>query len=226
MKVLVIAAHPDDEVYGMGGTIAKLCFQGHEVHVLIVTDGCTSQYRYSPDLNEIIKKKYEEAKLANELLGVKKLHFGGLPDMRLDMTAHIEVNEVIEDVVKKVKPEVVYTQFYGDVNLDHSCVYRSTLVAVRPRPGQTVKELYCYRVPSSTEWTPQTSTTAFLPNIFIDISKFSNQKYEAIKVYETEIREYPHPRSVESVEKLDSATGLKCGIGLAEEFMLLRKIVL
>jgi LmbE family N-acetylglucosaminyl deacetylase len=225
MKVLVIAAHPDDEVYGMGGTIAKLSAEGNEVHVLIVTDGSTTQYKNSPKLKAIINKKKEEVKYANDVLGVTKVHFGELPDMRLDNTDHVEVNSVIENVIREVKPEVVYTHFYGDVNLDHQYVYKSTLVAIRPVPNQSVKELYCYRVPSSTEWAPQTVLDTFMPTVFVDISKYCLKKYEAIKLYETEIRNYPHPRSVEYVEKIDRATGLKCGIGTAEEFMLLRKII-
>jgi LmbE family N-acetylglucosaminyl deacetylase len=226
MKVLVIAAHPDDEVYGMGGTIAKLASQGDKVYVLIVTDGCTSQYRHSSNLDEILKRKYEEAKRANDVLGVQKIFYGNLPDMRLDITEHIEVNNVIENVVKEIEPDVVYTHFYGDVNLDHQCVYRSTLVAVRPLPGQSVKELYCYRVPSSTEWSPQNSSTTFMPNVYSDISNYFMKKYDAIMQYQTEIKDYPHPRSIECVEKLDFCTGLKCGLASAEEFMLLRKIIL
>lgn len=135
MKVLVIAAHPDDEVYGMGGTMAKLSDAGHEVHVLIVTDGCTAQYRNDLRLPEILAQKKEEARRANALLGVKSVHFGTLPDMRLDTVSHVEVNQLIEETVDTVAPEVVYTHFYGDVNLDHQMVYRSTLVAVRPVPG-------------------------------------------------------------------------------------------
>ena len=124
MKVLVIAAHPDDEVYGMGGTMAKLSDAGHEVHVLIVTDGCTAQYRNDPRLPEILAQKKEEARRANALLGVKAVHFGALPDMRLDTVSHVEVNQLIEETVDTVAPEVVYTHFYGDVNLDHQMVYR------------------------------------------------------------------------------------------------------
>lgn len=227
MKVLVIAAHPDDEVYGMGGTIAKLADEGNEVHVLIVTDGSTTQYKNNVKLNEIIIKKKQEVKCANEVLGVAKVHFGELPDMKLDQVAHVEINGVIENVVRKIRPDIVYTHFYGDVNLDHQNVYKSTLVAVRPVPGQSVKELYCYRVPSSTEWSPQMADSSiFMPNVFVDISNYSPKKYEAIKLYETEIRDYPHPRSIKYVEKCDCAAGLKCGIGLTEEFMLLRKICL
>lgn len=224
MRVLVVAAHPDDEVYGMGGTMAKLSLQGHEVHVLIVTDGCTAQYASRPDLPEIIEKKRREALKANEILGVKRVHFGTFPDMRLDTVPHVEINRLIEETVDAVEPDVVYTHFYGDVNLDHQMVYQSTLVAVRPVPGQCVRELYCYRVPSSTEWSPQLEHTAFLPNAMEDISGFEDAKERALLAYQTEVRPYPHPRSAQYVRETDRARGLEWGLGPAEAFWQLRRI--
>ena len=225
MKILVVAAHPDDEVYGMGGTIAKLASEGHEVHVLIVTDGSTTQYAGRSDLEEILKRKRNETLDAAQILGVSKVHFGSLPDMKLDTVSHVEVNRTIEQVISAIQPEVVYTHFYADVNLDHQMVYRSTLVAVRPVPGQCVKELYCYYVPSSTEWSPQLANTAFLPNVRVDISDYSSIKERALLAYKTEIREYPHPRSARYVQEMDYSCGLQWGIGNSENFMLLRKIV-
>lgn len=222
MKVLVIAAHPDDEVYGMGGTMAKLAARGHEVHVLIVTDGCTAQYAGRPDMPEIIEKKHAEALEANRLLGVKEVRFGTFPDMRLDTVPHVEVNRLIEEAVDAVQPEAVYTHFYGDVNLDHQMVYRSTLVAARPAVGQCVKELYCYSVPSSTEWSPQLARTAFLPNAMVDITGFEEKKEQALLAYRTEIREYPHPRSARYVRETDRACGLQWGMGPSEAFVILR----
>lgn len=223
-RVLVIAAHPDDEVYGMGGTIAKMAAQGHEVYVLIVTDGCTAQYAGRPDLPEIIEKKHAEALEANRLLGVKEVHFGPFPDMRLDTVPHVELNRLIEETVDAVQPDVVYTHFYGDVNLDHQIVYRSTLVAVRPVLGQCVRELYCYRVPSATEWSPQLEHIAFLPNVMTDISGFEDVKEQALLAYQTEIRAYPHPRSPQYVRETDLVKGLEWGLGSAEAFLLLRQI--
>ena len=224
MKVLVVAAHPDDEVYGMGGTMAKLSSQGHEVHVLIVTDGCTAQYADRPDLPEIIEKKHAEALEANRLLGVKEVHFGTFPDMRLDTVSHVEVNRLIEETVDAVRPDAVYTHFYGDVNLDHQMAYRSTLVAVRPVPGQCVRALYCYQVPSSTEWSPQLGHTAFLPNVMVETGDFADAKERALLAYQTEARPYPHPRSPQYVRETDRARGLQWGLGPGEAFWLLRKI--
>lgn len=223
MKILVIAAHPDDEIYGMGGTIAKLSALGHEVHVLIVTDGCTSQYRNDSRLSEILRQKRQEAERANAIVGVTRVHFGDFPDMKLDTIPHVEVNALIERAVAEIQPDAVYTHFYGDVNVDHQMVYRSTLVAVRPVPEQCVKALYCYRVPSSTEWSPQLSHTAFLPNVMVDISAYADKKAQALAAYQTEMRAYPHPRSAQYTAENDRACGLQWGLGTAEQFVLLRQ---
>lgn len=223
-KILVIAAHPDDEVLGVGGTMAKLCLEGNEVYVLIVTDGSTSQYGNNEHLADIIKAKVIETKNCAETLGVKEIFYGQLPDMKLDTVPHIEVNKAIERVINEIQPNTVFTHFWGDVNADHQNVYRSTLVAVRPVMGQVVKQLLCYRVPSSTEWTPNKPDTMFTPNVFVDISMVAERKYNAFSQYRTELREYPHPRSVKYLLETDIANGLQVGLPIAETFMLLREI--
>lgn len=224
-KVLVIAAHPDDEVLGIGGTVAKLSAEGVECHLLIVTDGSSSQYRDSDHLHEIIEAKKLETKGCADTLGFKSIHYGELPDMKLDKTPHIVINQVIEKVIDEVQPDTVFTHFWGDVNRDHQEVYKSTLVVARPVTGQVVRELYCYRVPSSTEWTPNKADTMFMPNCFVNIEKYAEQKYKAFACYSTELREYPHPRSIQYLRETDKAAGLRVGLLAAEEFVLLRKLV-
>lgn len=223
-KILVIAAHPDDEVLGAGGTIARLAKDGMECHLLIVTDGSSSQYRESNKMDEIIEAKKRETKNCANILGLKSIHYGGLPDMKLDTIPHVVINQAIESVINELRPDTVFTHFWGDVNLDHQNVYKSTLVAVRPTMGQVVKELYCYRVPSSTEWTPNKENTMFMPNYFVDIHQYAEQKYKAFSCYTTELRDYPHPRSVQYLRETDKAAGLRVGLLAAEEFVLLRKI--
>lgn len=224
-NVLLIAAHPDDEVLGMGGTIAKLVKEGKAVNVLIVTDGSSSQYRDSDHLAEIIEAKKKETRKCADVLGVRDIYYGGLPDMKLDCTPHIDINQAIERVIDKVQPDTVFTHFWGDVNMDHQNVYKSTLVTVRPVLGQVVKELYCYKVPSSTEWTPNKADTMFMPNYFVDIEQYAEQKYKAFACYSTELRDYPHPRSVRYLRESDKAAGLRVGVLAAEEFVMLRKLV-
>lgn len=222
-KILVIAAHPDDEIYGMGGTIAKLSAQGKEVYLLIVTDGSTAQYRNDPNINEIIENKKLETISAAKSVGIKEIYYGNLHDMRLDITEHIAINQVIENLIQNLRPDTVFTHFWGDVNLDHIRVNESTLVATRPVASQCVKEIYCYSVPSSTEWQAN-GEKKFTPNYYVDIGDFVQQKNAAIMAYTTELRDFPHPRSVEAVALQDKAAGLRCGVAAAEEFILMRKI--
>lgn len=224
-NVLVIVAHPDDEVLGMGGTIAKLANNGVNVDLLIVTDGSSSQYKNTVHLAKIIEEKKKETRNCADVLGIRDIYYGELPDMQLDVTPHIRINQVIEDVIEKVQPDTVFTHFWGDVNCDHQEVYKSTLVAVRPVMGQCVRELYCYRVPSSTEWTPNKGDTMFTPNVFVDISEYAEQKYKAFACYSTELREYPHPRSVQYQRETDKVAGLRVGLQETEKFVLLRKLV-
>ena len=224
-KILVIAAHPDDEVLGMGGTIIKMVNMNCEVNVLIVTDGSSSQYRDEVDIQKIIDDKKKETFACARKLGVKNVYYGNLPDMKLDCTPHIVINKEIEKLVERLQPDTIFTHFWGDVNVDHQQVYKSTLVAVRPVMGQVVKELYCYRVPSSTEWTPCKADTMFVPNVFVDIKEEADLKYRAFAEYSTELREYPHPRSVQHLKELDIARGLEVGQGPTETFVLLRRLV-
>lgn len=224
-RVLIIAAHPDDEVLGMGGTIAKYAAAGAQIALLIVTDGSSAQYQGSGDIAAVIEKKKKETEACAAILGIQSIYYGGLPDMKLDATPHIQINAAIEKVVEEFAPNIVYTHFYGDVNKDHQCVYESTLVACRPLAGQVVKRLFAYSVPSSTEWNVQREKTAFMPNWFEDISGgFAEKKYEAFAKYETELRPYPHPRSVEYLRETDIAEGLRVGLGAAESFVLLRNL--
>lgn len=222
MRILVIAAHPDDEVYGMGGTIAKLAYKKHEVYVLIITDGCSAQYKGQLHL---IQEKKKQARKANAILGVKEVFFADLPDMKLDKVDHVVLNHVIEKTVWDLNPDIVYTHFYGDVNKDHQCVFDSTMVAVRPTPSQNVQAVYCYQVPSSTEWAAGVPKNMFVPNVFEEISLYYEKKQQAIMAYSMEIRDYPHPRSLEVVKLYDEVMGKRNGLNLAEGFMLIRKVV-
>lgn len=212
--VLVVGAHPDDEVLGAGGTAAKHAAAGDEVHALIVTEGTTQQY----DDEDLVEQKRRDARACADRLGVTDVHFGDLPDMRLDDVAHVEVNAVIEAVVDDVSPDVVYTHSRREVNRDHVAVHDSTLVATRP--GSGVSTLLAYETPSSTEWAPRMA--GFEPDLLVDIGDHLDAKIEAFEAYETEIRAYPHPRSAESLRAVAKARGAACGSHAAEAFDVLR----
>jgi len=220
-KILVIGAHPDDETFGMGGTILKHTSNGNIVHVLIITDGSSSQYE---NYEEMIEEKKIEATNAMKTLGVEKIEFNILPDMKLDTIPHIEINEIIETKIYDFQPEIVYTQHWGDVNKDHRLVFESTIVAVRPTPSQVVHEVYTYETPSSTEWQAPRIEDVFTPNCYVDISEYLEQKMKAIECYKSEIRKYPHPRSPKAVAIYNKKNGITVGRRAAERFVLIREI--
>lgn len=212
--VLVVGAHPDDEVLGVGGTIAKHEDAGDEVHILIVTEGTTQQYE---DENLIDQKK-AAARACADVLGVTDLHFGNLPDMRLDAVDHVSINEVIEDVVDKVAPDVVYTHSQREVNRDHVKLHNSTLVATRP--GSGVDTILAYETPSSTDFSPDTD--GFDPELFVDIADHLDTKIDAFAKYDLEVRDFPHPRSPEALRALAKSRGVARGVEAAEAFDVLR----
>lgn len=223
-KALIIVAHPDDEVLGMGGTLAKLSNKGVETHLMIVTDGSSSQYRSANNLEQIISRKKKETQQSADTLGIKSVIYGDLPDMKLDCVPHLEINAVIEKTIRELKPDTVFTHFYGDVNLDHRRVFESVMVACRPTQEQSVRNVYCFEVPSSTEWNAVSEHTVFIPNFFVNIDGFLKTKMKALSFYETELRPFPHPRSLASVEKTSMAEGIKVGFPAVERFVLIRQL--
>jgi LmbE family N-acetylglucosaminyl deacetylase len=218
-RVLVIAAHPDDEVLGMGGTIAVHTGRGDDVRVLVVTDGSSTQY---PGDEEIRSRKEEEARRAAAELGVQDYVHLDLPDMRLDTLAHVEVNRVVEEHVRDFAPVVVYT-VQPDVNNDHRVLFDSVAVATRPVPGLAVRRLLTYAPTSSTEWTPA-AVNWFAPNWYVDVTATIERKIAAFARYETERREYPHPRSERAIRATAEFHGTTCGCEFAEPFVLVRSV--
>ncbi|HET6467270.1 MAG TPA: PIG-L deacetylase family protein [Geminicoccaceae bacterium] len=218
---LVIGAHPDDEVLGPGGTLARLAGEfGERVVVLIVTDGSSTQY---PGDRDKRRQKNGELRECCRILGVSEVVHGELPDMRLDTVPHHELNDFLGGYVELWQPSTVYTHF-PDVNMDHRRIFESTLVATRPRPGCPVRRLVLYPTPSATEWDVPAAKRPFEPNEYVDISGFIDTKLRALQAYATEIRPYPHPRSAEAVAVAARACGQKVGMLHAEEFMVVRSL--
>ena len=221
-KVLVIAAHPDDETYGLGGTIARHAREGDAVSVVILTDGVTARH------NQIETQK-AAARRACAALGVGDVHFSGLPDQRLDDMPLLEVIEPIQQLVRELRPQVVYTHHRGDANQDHRAVFAATLVAVRPFGINPVERVLCYEVASSTEWGPPFAEWAFLPNVFVNITATLDTKLRAVDAYQetfqSEVKPFPHPRSPEAVRIYAQQRGVSVGMHAAEAFMLVRELI-
>lgn len=219
MRVLVLAAHPDDEILGMGGTVARHTDAGDEVRIVVVTDGSSTQY---PGDSEIRARKEAEAVRAAAELGVQDYVHLDLPDMRLDTLPHVDVNRVVEEQLVELSPEVVYTP-HPDVNRDHRVLFDSVAVATRPTPGQPVRRVLTYAPTSSTEWTPS-ALNWFVPNWFVDITGALDRKLAAFAHYETERRDYPHPRSERAIRATAEFYGAGCGCEHAEPFVLVRSL--
>ena len=221
-SILVVAAHPDDEVLGCGGYIANQVRSGDEVFVTFLSDGVTSR-RGNLGLQEIESRR-NAARLASKVLGASDVSFGDFPDNKLDASPLLEVIKSIEAVVERVRPQIVLTHFGGDLNIDHRIVNQAVLTACRPTVDQIVKQIMFFEVSSSTEWQVPTEGQAFVPNWFEDISQTLELKVKALMMYEHELREWPHPRSVKAVEHLAHWRGASCGVDAAEAFVLGRRI--
>ena len=219
-RVLVIAAHPDDEVLGMGGTIAMHAVVRQDaVRIVCVTDGSSTQY---PGDAEKRAQKEEEARTAAAELGVTDYVHLELPDMRLDTLPHVDVNRVVEDQIGDFEPTVVYT-VHPDVNRHHRVLFDSVAVATRPGPGQSVRRVLTYAPTSSTEWTPS-ALNWFVPNWFVDVTDTLDRKLASFGHYETEARDYPHPRSARAIRAAAEFYGASCGCDAAEPFVLVRSL--
>lgn len=223
--VLVIAAHPDDEILGCGGTVARLVQEGRDVCFAIMGEGITSRYpqREAADAHQVEQLR-RQVHAAAKRLGVKEVFVHHLPDNRLDSVPLLEVVKLVEDVIDRVKPKVIYTHHPGDLNIDHGVIYRAVLTATRPTVGQTVREIYAFEVPSATEWAFQSLEPTFRPNVFVDISTTIDAKIEAMECYESEKRKFPHPRSPEALRALATRWGSAVGCAAAEAFELVRAI--
>ena len=217
MKILVIAPHPDDEVLGCGGTIAKYTYKGDEVYLCIVTKS------YTPDWSEeFLKRRQKEIEKANKILGIKKTYLLNFPTVKLDTIPQKKLNTSILKVVSEVKPDVLYIPHKGDLNKDHRLVFEASLVAVRPS-NLKLKNVLSYETLSGTEWGQ--SIEPFIPNVYVDISGTLEKKIESMKAYKSELKKYPHPRSLEIIEALAKKRGSEVGTRFAEAFMLIREVM-
>ena len=223
-SVLVLAAHPDDEVLGCGGTIAKLANEGAVVHVAFLADGVSSRSIDHSLLLEELNSRRAAAKKACNILGAKSISFGEFPDNRMDTICLLEIAQAIETLIAEHQPDTVLTHYVGDVNIDHRRLHEAVVVACRPQQGHPVKRLLSFEVPSSTEWQLPGSAPSFAPNWFVDISATLDRKLAALEIYANEVRAWPHPRSRQGVEHLAHWRGATVGMDAAEAFVLGRQL--
>ena len=217
MNILAVAAHPDDELLGLGGTIASHAASGDRVRLAVMCEGVST--RYAPEWDSEVRK---QAKEAAQIIGVEDLVLGDLPDQRLETLPLCAVVKKVESLIAEWQPEVVYTHFGGDINRDHKILTEAVLVAARPYAAPSVKEILMFETPSSTEWGSPVLAAPFQPNVYVDVSEFVDKKIRAFTCYSAEVREYPHPRSPEALADRARYWGSVINRRAAEAFVLVR----
>ena len=223
MSVLCIVAHPDDEVLGVGGTLARHAADGDDVHICILSDGVTSRYDEPDAADAEIEQRRQRAQQAADTLGATvSLH--GFPDNSFDTVPLLDIVQTIEAEIADHNPDIVYTHHYGDLNIDHELTCRATITATRPLPDTEIERVLAFETLSASEWSIPSPDNAFQPTSFVDVSDHLSTKIEALSTYEAELREPPHPRTVDTVKKNAEVWGSKAGLPAAEPFELLREV--
>lgn len=222
MRVLCVAAHPDDEVIGVGGTLAKHAAEGDEVFVLLLGDGEMARYEtLTLEAEAGRARRRDDARRVGELLGFESVRILDFWGNQLDKEPFIDVVRAVEDEIQQIRPTVVYTHHFGDLNMDHQLTARAVKTATRPFADSTVDRVLSFETLSSTEWAMPTAETAFQPTVAVDIEPYLEQKEEALTIYEDEMRDRPHPRTIDSIVQNGLLWGDKFGLHAAEPFVLL-----
>lgn len=225
--VLIVAAHPDDEILGIGGTAARHAAEGDNVFVLILGEGQTSRGGVCGEdvgqaaVEELHKNTLESA----AVIGFKEVYFADFPDNRLDSVDLLDIVKAVEKKICKLAPQIIYTHYSGDLNIDHELTARAVLTATRPFASCSVEEVYAFETLSSSEWNFDYSRqSAFSPNVFVDITDYYYKKEQAMKCYVSELCEFPHPRSLAGMDALSKMRGMAAGMERAEALMLIRNV--
>lgn len=218
-NILIIAPHPDDEVLGCGGIMSRYASEGHNVFALIVTRGTPKKYS-----DERIVKGRQQALQAHSLLGVKETFFLDYPAPELDQISQAAISDSILEIISKLKVTILFIPHRGDIHRDHYVVFNAALVAARPFGDYTVKAIYAYETLSETEWAPPFCNDSFIPNYFVNIEQYFQNKVDAISCYSGQLRVFPNPRSIGSIEALSKFRGSTVGYSRAEAFMTIRVI--
>lgn len=222
-SILVVAAHPDDEALGCGGTLHRHRLAGAQVRVLFLADGETA--RATADA-EAMSRRLAMAEKAAASMGGITVRMAGFPDNRLDSIDMLDLAQTVEDEIASSAPSLVYTHHAGDLNIDHRRAHQAVMTACRPIAGRSVREIRCFEVPSSTEWAGPGLGPAFEPTLFVGLdAEALAAKRAAFDAYAAEMRDPPHPRSWEAIEALATLRGAAAGMPRAEAFTVPRRLV-
>jgi len=226
-RILVLAAHPDDEILGCGATIRRLVGSGAEAHALVLGTGLAARRGTSNGFSsEELERLRTNARASADVIGFKTISFEDFPDNRMDSVDLLDVVQKINAYADKVLPDTVFTHHRADLNIDHRITYNAAITAFRPLEGCCVKQILCFETPSSTEWNFPYYHNAFSPNVFVNVESEIEEKIIALNCYETEVRAAPHPRSAESVRAIAQRWGSVAGFKSAEAFELILSKIL
>lgn len=225
MNVLCVVAHPDDEVLGVGGTLARHAKDGDEIHVCILSDGVTSRYdKIDEEAEAEIQRRGNRARDACEHLGVESVTLHEYPDNQFDTVPLLDIVQTVEAEVERYEPEIMYTHHYGDLNVDHELTCRAVMTATRPLSDSNVRRVLACETLSASEWAVPDKSNAFQPTSFINVATHMDEKIAALECYDEELRSSPHPRTVKTMRENAEVWGAKVGVHAAEPFEVLREV--
>lgn len=224
MNILIFAPHPDDEVIGCGGTIARYVSNGDTVNVCIVTRGKPPIFNHPAEtIEDLPHDLFNEIKASHEILGVTETYYLEFPAVMLETIPRYELNNKVLELISELKPDIVYMPHFGDMQKDHMLTAEAIMVAVRPKGNHIVQYVYSYETLSETEWNIPHAANAFMPNSYVNISDYINIKHRAMNCYQSQLSSFPNPRSIEAMEALAKYRGSTMGARAAEAFMLIRE---
>jgi LmbE family N-acetylglucosaminyl deacetylase len=225
MRVLCVATHPDDEIIGVGGVLARHASEGDEVVVSILSRAGPARFeKVTPEIEARVEKRKECTRRACAQLGVDTVDFHDFPDNSFDDVPLLDIVKVVEQEIRSYEPELIYTHHYGDLNISHELTCRAVITAARPLPDSEIRRILAYETLSNSEWSVPNATNRFQPSVFVDISDYLDTKLDALVEHETELRTHPHPRTIDNVRRNARLWGAKAGVPAAEAFELLREV--
>ncbi len=222
--ILVVAAHPDDELLGVAGTLKKHVNAGNDVYCVILGEGHASRFDKGSNNDILVEELHKDSIESAKMIGFKENHFENLPDNRFDSLDLLDVIKIVEKHIQNIKPNILYTHHYGDRNIDHRITYDAVMTAVRPVGKYCVNKVYLFDTPSSTEWSFSGQSSVFVPNTFVNIDDTIDDKIKAMECYKTELGIWPHPRSSKALLAIANRYGSVIGCEYAEAFNLIMSI--
>ena len=224
-KILVIAAHPDDEILGCGATLLYYQKLGYSIKVIFLSDGKSSRNLKKNEKKKLIKLRSDQAKKVSKISKFLKPKFINYPDNQLDTIPILKIVQKIEKEIIRFKPSIIFTHYENDLNVDHQIAFKSVLTATRPKSKSFVRKIYCFEIPSNTDFSfKKNKNKIFVPNFYVNIEKYLKKKLELLRIYSGEMKRWPHQRSIKGIKVISNYRGSQIGVKNAEAFVCIRNL--